>query len=174
MDDVIAASSVPCGCEAYRASSQSPGPVADDEVLNFLLSDPGSHLQNGTLNPAIVQPAIRSGLSVLRDRAADSEFEVTLNQLNERWKPKQKAFSGVQRFSAAAVRDRSLPGVWCVYDTALPEKPNHADIMAGAKIEAMSNSQRTREERALQKALIDRIGANFVPAATFRSGAFSA
>ncbi|WP_027555241.1 hypothetical protein [Bradyrhizobium sp. Cp5.3] len=167
-----------CGCEAYQLGDTSPGRVADAETLNLIVSDPNSLLPDGTLNPSMLVQLDYSGVSVLRNSATNDEFELTLNELKARSTASGRAryFHGVCAFAAAVVRydqDSRLVGV---YDTSLPQKPNHADMIApdmhagtGA-----SNSQKERDRRKRHKRVIELIGTSLVPARQFRSGAFLA
>jgi hypothetical protein len=67
---------------------------------------------------------------------------------------------------------------YCVYDTALETKPNHADVF-GPDLKAMalpdqiSKGEHERRNRARIKKFIEKIGNCFVPARSFRGGAFA-
>src|SRR5690606_26595221 len=114
-------------CEQHAAPG-SPGVVSDNEYLNFLLFDPQQVFPDKTLRPEGLVQIDRAGLSVLRDGAADDEFLLTMEQLHSNGK--QREFHGVARFQAGSIRhlgdERSLG----VYDTPLPGKINHCDIIA--------------------------------------------
>jgi hypothetical protein len=169
-----------CGCEKFQLSDHSPGCVEDSELLDLIISDPQS-IQGGKLpHPSVLVQIDRTGLSVLRDRAANEEFEQTIRELKDRAeeKGKERFFHGICSIQTAAIRGAGGSRFLCVYDTALPTKPNHADIfgpdlsaMAGAVI---SKSEHERRNRARIKQFIDRIGNCFVPAKSFRDGAFVA
>lgn len=167
-----------CGCEAYSVSSHSPGPVDDREQLHFVVSDPKS-LLNGSLNPTALTQIDYGGLSVLRESASDTEFKITINQLKERANSADSEwfFFGVCSFTASTIRTDNNQRFLCVYDTGLPDKPNHADIM-GPNFMSMSQppiSKREQEKqnRARIKKMIDKIGPVFTSASRFRSGIFA-
>ncbi len=169
-----------CGCEAFSLADGCPGTVRDSETLHLVISDPQSLLPDLTLNPASLVQIDYAGLSVLRGPAADGEFEITITELKARSASagKERFFHGICSFAAATIRYNGSHRFLCVYDTALPGKPHHADVfgpdlraIAGG---AMSNSERERRKRQRIKQLIDRIGASFQPAQRFRGGIFAA
>jgi hypothetical protein len=174
-----AASSDVCGCEQFRLAANSPGPVKDDEILDLILSDPQS-IQNGrSPHPGILVQIDTFGLSVLRDSAANDEFEDTIIELRDRSKErgKERFFHGVCVFQAAEIRSEGTERFLCVYDTALPKRPHHADVF-GPDLSAMasdkiSRSEHERQKRARIKKLIERIEGKFVSATAFRHGAFA-
>jgi hypothetical protein len=165
-----------CGCEAYRLGDTSPGRVADDEILNLIISDPSSLMPDGSLHPSLLLQLDRGGVSVLRDCAADDEFALTLSELSARSAAAGRAryFHGVCAFAASTVRHDQGARLVGVYDTSLPQKPNHADMIApdthadtGA-----SNKQKEKDQRKRQKRVIELIGPSLVSARQFRAGAF--
>jgi hypothetical protein len=174
-----AATIVVCGCERFSLSDLSPGRVEDSELLDLIISDPQS-IQDGKLpHPSALVQIDRAGLSVLRDTAANEEFEHTIKELKDHaeQKGKERFFHGICSIQTAVIRGDAENRFLCVYDTALPAKPNHADIFgpdlrasAGA---AISKSEHERRNRARIKQFIDRIGNCFVPARIFRDGAFA-
>ncbi|MBB3594349.1 hypothetical protein FHX08_004753 [Rhizobium sp. BK529] len=155
----------PCGCEAYTASDMSPGTVASEETLHFLVYTPEGRMENGYLNPALVMQSQTNGLSVLRGAASDSEFEVTAEELLPRWQTRGRSLDGVMIFPASAVRYKDEVRFCGVYDTAMERKPHHADIMM-VGFEGLSNSQAKKR----LKSLVDAIGTNFEDMDTFRDG----
>jgi len=165
-----------CGCEAYQLGDTSPGRVADNELLNLIISDPNSLLADGMLNPIMLVQLDRSGVSVLRDCAADDEFALTLSELNERSAANGRAryFHGVCAFAASMVRYDQGTRLVGIYDTSLPKKPNHADMIA-PDIHAGTDASKTQKEkdrRKRQKRVIELIGPCLIPARQFRAGAF--
>ncbi|KAB2768593.1 hypothetical protein [Brucella anthropi] len=154
-------------------SDLSPGPVKDDEGLHFFVRDPDGLTENGHVNRTFVLQAFKNGLSVLRDGADDSEFHQTIEELKASWIPKEKKVHGILTFKAAVVRYHEGNRAFCVYDTGLPGKPLHADIMAPALKPELGVSNKALKERALRM-LIDKIGNAFTPASEIRNGAFKA
>jgi hypothetical protein len=169
-----------CGCEQFRLSDYSPGQVGDEETLNLIIIDPQG-IQGGKIpHPGALVQIDRSGLSVLRDRSINEEFEITINELRARAKANgvERFFHGVCSFRASAIRFDGEGRFLCVYDTALQEKPSHADVFgpdlkAMASPEVISNGEHERRKRARIKKLIDKIGDCFAPASTFRNGVFA-
>jgi hypothetical protein len=128
----------------------------------------------------VLVPIDTFGLSVLRDNAANEEFERTVTELKARAEArgKERFFHGICSFTARSIRYSGNDRFLCVYDTALPNKPNHADIF-GPDLKAiagvtMSKGEQERQNRARIKQFIDLIGNCFIPAANFRDGALTA
>lgn len=162
-----------CGCEAYSVSDHSPGCVDDDETLHYLVPTPEGRTENGFLSPTFLISVDTDGLSVLRHRAQDNEFEVTVAELRPRWQDKSRSLEGIMSFKASAVRYLDGHRLCCVYDTGMPEKPNHADLMAPSLEKLFPGSSKTeikKRQRARIKQIIDQIGNNFTQAAAFRDG----
>jgi hypothetical protein len=173
-----AAGVVICGCEKFRLSDHSPGPVDDSELLDLVISDPQS-IQGGRLpHPSVLVQIDKGGLSVLRDAASDQEFEITIQELRARAEAngKERFFHGICSIQTAAIRTDGKSRFLCVYDTALATKPNHADIFGpdhkAMAVSDISRSELERRNRARIKQFIDKIGNCFVPASAFRGGAF--
>lgn len=159
-----------CQCEKYSSSRGSIGRVADHEKLVLVLSDPNSLLPTGLIHPGAVNQAFVSGLSTLRDGAADDEFELTIHELKEssRLKGRERYFHGVKHFAADAVRfGAENSRFMCVYDTPLPGKPHHVDIMAPSL--ELSNKEIERRK----KELITRMGSLTMVCREFRDGRFT-
>jgi hypothetical protein len=157
------------GCERYRLSKYSPGPVADTEILNLIITDPQSlDLRSGKLNPVLAKQVHKNGLSVLRDAAGNVEFERTYAELKRSSdaKGKERFFHGVCAFETRRLRYQDDGArISGIYDTGLSDRPHHADIMAPPA------GTRREEEQRLKK-IIDKIGPRFVGVAAFRNGAF--
>lgn len=155
----------------------SPGRVSDGELLNLVVSDPNSLLPDGSLNPAMVVQIDLGGLSCLRGAAEDEEFRLTIDQLKTRSAAagKQRFLHGVCIFPASTVRYDNDSRLLGVYDTALPDKPHHADMIAPDlhPITTLSKTQKEKENRRRYKRIIELIGATLVPARQFRGGQFA-
>lgn len=162
-----------CGCENYSMADGSPGIVADQETLHLIISDP-TDIQDGRLSPSSLIRVDTSGVSVLRENAANSEFELTLRELRERSAAanKPRSFLGVCLFSAHTVRLQDGARFMGVYDTALPGKDHHADILGPSVGDHLSNTQKERARRRRIKEMIGLIGRCFEPARSFRAGTF--
>jgi hypothetical protein len=172
-----AATDGPCGCEKFRLAPQSPGVVQDDETLNLILTDPQSIKDGKSPHPGVLVQIDTFGLSVLRDAASNQEFEHTIRELIQRSKERgqERFFHGVCSFQAGEVRYDGQDRFLCVYDTALPEKPHHADVFGpdlSAPEDKISKGERERRSRARIKKLLDRINGRFASVAAFRGGAF--
>ena len=167
-----------CGCERFSVSDFSPGRVKDDETLHMLISDP-QHLLDGKLNPSSLIQIDKGGLSTLREAANNDEFLATCASLQQRAAAKGNPWflHSVCNIAVGTLRYSNGDRFVCVYDTGVPDKPNHADIM-GPDIRAMStkpmsNGELERACRARIKLLIERIGPRLVSPKDFRDGAFS-
>jgi hypothetical protein len=126
----------------------------------------------GEINPVLAEQIFRGGLSALRDDAHDAEFLETLTELQQHsaGKGAERYAHGVLSFSAATVRYVQDRRFMCVYDTALPHKPHHVDIMAAAEPSGSTRGEKEWARRALIKEFIDKVGNAFVSAAEFRAG----
>lgn len=154
-------------CERLSVSNISPGPVLDDETLVFIVSDPQTHLNEGFLHPQAVNLVCSSGLSFLRSRATNSEFYETWNALKASSDAKNidRYFHGVYNFQARSVRNCQYPRAVAVFDTGLPGRRHHSDVMA---IPTCRGAQQMR----LLKALVEAIGTDFTSVKHFRDGVF--
>ena len=162
-----------CGCEVYSVSDYSPGCVDDDEDLHYLVPTPEGRTENGHLNPTFLISIDTEGLSVLRDSAQDIEFETTVAELRPRWQDKNRSLEGIMSFKASTVRYLDEKRLCCVYDTGMPEKPNHADLMAPSLEKLFPSSSKTelkKRQRARLKQIIDQIGNGFTEVTEFRDG----
>jgi hypothetical protein len=160
-----------CGCEKHSLSELSPGVVSDHEALHFVVSDPEGILDGG-INPMLLQQVHSGGLSVLRENATTEEFVHTLDELTTRWADKARRFIGVASFQCSQVRYAKSDRLCCVFDTALPGKPHHADIV-GSLLPVESRSATERLRKARTKSLVDAIGQSFEAATSFRAGALA-
>jgi hypothetical protein len=157
------------GCERFKLGRESPGPVRDWEYLNLIISDPQVlDPRSGKVLPIVVNQVDKNGVSVLRDAAANSEFEITFTQLRQRSDAKGdlRYFHGVYKFLVGDVRHDGDERWLGVYDTSIPQRRHHADILAPPP-------QSRREAEARKKRILDTIGASVVPVADFRNGAFA-
>lgn len=157
------ASGHPCGCESCNASPTSPGQVADSETLFVIVSDP-TDIQDGHIAAHVGVQIDRGGWSALREGAADEEFVQTFEEMLIASKG-DKFFFGVFSFKVGDIRYMCCGRFMCIYDTALPKKPHHADVMSPTHL---SNSMKKKRV----KALLDRVGPTFIPADQFREGRF--
>lgn len=124
--------------------------------------------RSGKVLPVIIKPLDSSGVSVLRDAATNDQFEVTWALLKQRSDAmgKPRYFHGVLRFLASSVRyDDNKTQQLGVYDTAAPNRPHHADLLAPP----LSR----REMEARKKKVLDAIGDDFIGVSSFRAGAFA-
>jgi hypothetical protein len=149
--------------------------VGDEEILHYLVPTPEGRLDNGHLNPTFLTSVDVDGLSVLRDTAEDSEFEVTLAELRPRWQDRNRSLEGVMSFKTSLVRHAAENRLCCVYDTGKQNKPNHADLMAPSlegHPQAVSANQLKKLQKIRIKKIVDKIGPSFTPVSEFRNGRF--
>jgi hypothetical protein len=160
-----------CGCEGGSVSEHSPGPVGDDEVIQFIVTDPQWIMDNGQIHPAAFMRVDVSGLSALRENALDCEFDTTMRELAERAANSNKEcfFHGTLSFKAFDVRYCMSDRVVCVYDTGLKDKPNHVELMC-APIAGPTRSQIEKKRRGLIKNIIEGVGNQLTSCKEFRGG----
>lgn len=159
-----------CGCENCKVSEFSPGPVQDNETLHLIITDPQSILGDGRFHPQAFMRVDSSGLSVLREMAKDDEFILTMTELSAR---KECYFHGVLQFKASDVRYCYYDRFLCVYDTALKEKPHHADMMAAPIAPSDGSWTKSKADKArmeFAKEVRLAVGKAMIEAKEFRGG----
>lgn len=122
--------------EALSASCHSPGPVTDEEALLRLVISP-IHLDvvNKTIRPSLLSDVKDKGGSVHRLKHITREAAIGAGQA---WQDQKNATGATQRTVHGTV---TLPAddvrrlkvgtghrAFCVFDTAKPDDPSHADI----------------------------------------------
>ena len=166
---ISSACSEPFACERFKLGRRSPGPVSDDEYLNLIITDPQAiDRRSGKLLPILLKQIDEKGVSVLRDGATNKEFEITYEQMKSGSdaKGKPRFWHGVCRFPARNLRYDGCQRRLGIYDTPLPDRRHHADIIAPPL-----DTRREREAR--QKRIIDEIGSSIIPVEKFRDGSLS-
>jgi hypothetical protein len=134
----------------------------------LLITDPQSlDPRSGNLAPALALQVHKKGMSVLRECAANTEFERTFSLLRQASdaKGKERFFHGVCEFTAGKLRYHDGIRFLGVYDTGLSDRPHHADVMGPPIMDR-------KEQERCRKVIIDKIGSSFVGVAKFRDGAF--
>lgn len=139
--------------------AESPGPVSDEQLLDFLVTDPQA-VKDGRINPGALAQISGNGLSTIRADAPVEEYIRVLELLIDgaaESKNGERYFDSVLRFPASLVRyeengDRFL----CVYDTSLPEQPNHVDLML-PDAKTTSNNQCKKKQKHLRALLKNRV-----------------
>jgi hypothetical protein len=126
--------------EAESASSYSPGPVENDELLYHQILDPTNLTEDGAgLAPKSFDTATGIGMSV--NRAAVATFEQIVeigraraDNFNKEHpeNPQKRSLWGFVPINASLVREMiskvtNTRGLF-VFDTALPKDKSHADI----------------------------------------------
>jgi hypothetical protein len=123
--------------------------------------------RSGKLLPDAVAQVHRAGLSVLRDCAADQEFNETflIMKVASDAKGNERFWHSVSTVLTKNIRYNGAERALAVFDTAYASRPAHADIMAppGNKLE------RARQTRIL----LDKLSAGLTSVANFRQGTFS-
>ncbi|WP_146073990.1 hypothetical protein [Methylobacterium sp. 190mf] len=168
--EVNSAAGTPGGCELFRASLLSPGRVSDEENLHYLVTEPQDQAfdpRSGKLLPGVLSQIDKKGISVLRQRASDDEFEITFSILkrNSLAKGKERFWHSVATAPAGQIRKKDGQPIAAVYDTSVKKRRNHADIMGIA-------SDRLHKERR-KKALLDLMNSDIVSTDRFRNGVFA-
>lgn len=164
---IFSCSAVPFGCERCRMAKHSPGQVANTELLHFLVTEPRViDPRSGRLLPVAVNQMHEKGLSVLRDRASNDEFNITflIMKKTSDAKGEERFWHSVSTVSVRSVRYDGEQRFLAVFDTAYPDRPAHADIMAPPVTK--------RERKQQDKMLLDRFNDNLIAVKEFRGGAF--
>lgn len=165
---VNAACGQSAGCELYKASIFSPGRVSDTEVIHFLITDPQAvDPRSGKLLPGLLSQLDKKGLSFLRQGATNVEFEITFKMMKRGSdsRGQERFLYSVSTVTVNDVRFHNNERLAGVYDTAVPERPNHADVMG------VSTEKKHRERR--KKRLLELLDAGNVGVAQFRNGVFA-
>lgn len=175
-----ASGGVPCGCEVHRLSEHSPGLVRDEELLNLLVTYPQHILPDGHVHPALLVSVDVNGQSVLRGDASDDEFKITLKMLRDGARRKNGGelyLHGVFSFNASVIRYVAGDRLVCVLDTAMQDRPHHADIMGPSVLrndeETLSKNQTKKRQMARIRDILDLIGPTMISAKEFRDSALA-
>lgn len=133
----IDAAAPECACEAHRMSEHSPGPVAHEEKLSRFILLPHHIDKKGRAKPNLFSHVANKGCSVQReDRAGNAELAHFVRRFlestpNARWSGVVIGHCGTLRaFRIGSGVRRTL----CVYDTAEPHNPAHAEICRTAVV----------------------------------------
>jgi len=129
-------------CERANCSHHSPGPVADDEVLAFILIHPLHYdEERDVVVPDAFQELTKRDLSTIRAcLSKKSEAERTKEKLVQRGKDKippqlrlvdEVCVARVNEIRESSENDRRL---LAVYDTALEDIPAHASIFTRSDV----------------------------------------
>jgi hypothetical protein len=164
-----------CRCQQLSVSEFSIGPVENREKLLRLLMAPQHHGKNGQPKASALTDAERNGLSVFREAQATDDRRVATGLVNRaregqsdiKKKAKIGVF-GVLNMTCSAIRqfirESELRPCYCVYDTAQPDIPSHAETFQCVA----SVDQAVCEDRRRQ--LFTIVQPTFVPVADFRKG----
>ena len=156
-------------CQRVRIGHTSPGPVDDGEILSRFVFAPAHLKVTGEVDETLVLDAFKIGASITR---VQSEWADALLQIHEygevqaaslregtvdREAQPDRIYIGVVRFRAVEARSLAIDGVQeriRVYDTSLPNNPNHGDVVAnGAGLSKVLRKElRVRLFMAMQKA----------------------
>lgn len=128
-----------CGCEKYRMSEYSPGPVADAETIVRMVCVPMHvHRKKPELLPNFFSHAFSKGMSAQRlDSATDFELADWVNQFlgggaDRVWLGFVHApCSDIRRAQTDTTNGSRL---FCVYDAALKENPAHVEVASAGRI----------------------------------------
>jgi hypothetical protein len=152
----IARESVDCACENGRFSFASPGPVLNGETLVRFLWSPLNFDKKGSIKNNVFGHVFTHGCSVQREQHSTSKDAIgALRTL--KGEKTDFAFRGVIEFKASDVRRLISTGIvnprlFCVYDTAEPNNPGHAEVCVALPKMGPGVEQQLR--RTLQIALL--------------------
>lgn len=130
--DAINTAAPGCACEKFRMSKHSPYPVAESETLaRFVFSPMHINKKTGAVLPSVFSHVQTVGCSIQRDSIAKFDEIVTFvrNFLAAR---DDRTWIGVLSGQCQKVRDikagESGDRAVCIFDTAEPENPAHAEL----------------------------------------------
>lgn len=118
-----------CACEAHPMSPHSPGVVRDEELVSRFIFSPMHVTKSGAIKPSLFSHAERQGCSVQRERAENQEVISFVHDFlqvsaDHKWLGVVSARSGdLRALRIDGVPERPI----CVYDTAEPNNPAHAE-----------------------------------------------
>lgn len=161
-----------CRCQAVSVSAFSSGPVKDEETLIRILVAPQHVDKKGRPRAAALSDAERGGLSVFRDaQAKDEEIRTVAEGLVSKARSTNGAKAGVfgvLLMQCAIVRscrgESDDAACYCIYDTALPDSPGHAETFQRVSDVA----EPVREDR--RRVLFGLVKERFIPVGQFRNG----
>ncbi len=167
--DEIDAAAPDCECEKHRMSAHSPGPARDTEQLTRFVFWPLHMRSNGQIKPALFSHVETKGCSVQRElRASGAELESLVSEMLRR--DAERAWRGVLLGACGDVRNirvgDSEQRAICVYDTALPANPAHAEMCKTRSV--ADDGSRNEMRRALMAAFGDGV---LVSPSAYRDGA---
>lgn len=140
-----------CGCEKHRMTKHSPHVVQSDERLTrFVFSPLHLNTKRNSIKPNLFSHIASRGCSIQRDSiATTSEITTFVSDfLNQEMKP---TWFGVVSTGCATVKGFLTDDkrrLLCVYDTAEPSNPAHAEMGRGSDFEE-------GDEQELRKLLWD-------------------
>jgi hypothetical protein len=157
-----------CACEAHPTSRHSSGVVEGDEIISrFVFSPLHVHRKTGAIMPNLFSHAERQGCSVQRELANNEEIASFVRDFlkggNDRhWLGVVSAYcSDLRAIRLDGVDERAI----CIYDTAEPANPAHAEVCwSGVALEEGDSGE-------LRKLLLDAFSSGSpVSPAVYRSG----
>lgn len=173
--DVVDLRHPSCRCQNFSLSKHSSGPVQADEILIRVLVAPQHMNKRGRPRAAALSDAERGGLSVFREhQATNDEIRRVAKNLVDKARASQgdkadkAGVFGVLRIPCSVIRacqaDDSDSPAYCVYDTALPDIPSHAE--AFQRVHEVDDGLRD----ARRNKLFADIQSEFVAVHDFRNG----
>ncbi|MGO9473022.1 MAG: hypothetical protein ACLPWS_06350 [Rhodomicrobium sp.] len=158
-------------CETVSISPHSQGPVEDSETLmRFVFAPIHVDEKTGAPLPTAFSDAWNSDLSVFREeRASDEEIRLAITQVKEiglaKNPPKPRKLVAIMLAAASQIRaemvESTVSRAFRVYDTAEPEKPNHASVFV---------TKTARSKNMGEKKVRRRLFELFVAVQGYRSG----
>ena len=151
-------------CECEKCSPYSPGPVANDEEIAFLLIDPLHYdSERATVVPAAFQELTNRDLSILRIKSLDEpQLSRTISQLEsrgggDRLAPVRKVEQAcIAKVSDLRSSEDDLGRCFGIYDTALDDCASHASIFTRRDV-LESRLQRKRMRAMIHQSMTKRV-----------------
>ena len=112
-------------------SQHSSSPVASSEIVVRFVFSPIHRTRKGELNPSFFSHTMTKGCSVQRESVASDDELLTFTRKSLSGR-EDLAWFGVATATSEALRGLKAPGTGsravCVYDTAEPDNPAHAEM----------------------------------------------
>jgi hypothetical protein len=154
----------------------SPGPIKESETIYSVLTAPVD-LDNEQIALTLVTHAERKGMSIMREKASDNEFELIIKSRikdnPERW---IRGFAGVscgdvRALSTGSREETPRVRLFYILDTDMVGLPHHGDIFATFP-NPYDDKDGKRARRSRRDKMLELLNKNIRDVTDFRDGAF--
>jgi hypothetical protein len=172
-----------CECERYSIGQNSPGKIADQEILYRMFVNPVD-VDQGRLAREALYTAYVDGLSIIRECADDSQIEALVSDiLSVRPGGDLRTIRAIFKFSCRSIRDEKIHfkgadvRAFCVYDQTTPRifdmtqppVPTHG-IVLSRRLTDPPHYPKKQFEADCNNMLHRLIAAEAIPVQDFRRG----